>query len=172
MSYKVGDKVVFKGIIEGKGNNYQIRLKDTILWLSENEINEMPSKTYEDGLIDGWKLAGKLGSYEGEKRVKIFNHSDAYHFGWILNHYSPQEALANIEAYEKSQQIQVGDVVKVRTGAGSEHIGVVTQITANQNCACIVYADGSTEMNTANNMTKTNKHLDIEHLLEQIRGDE
>lgn len=138
------------------------------------EVQNCESYGYEKGLNDAWELARKLelnecdGGFSSDTIAKAFGCTvyDTFRL------FTPKQAIAKIEAYEKSQQIQVGDVVKVRTGAGSEHLGVVTQITANQNCACIVYADGSTEMNTANNMTKTNKHLDIEHLLEQIRGNE
>lgn len=71
---------------------------------------------------------------------------------------------------EKSQEIHVGDVVNVTSGAGSVYVGVVTQITANQNCACIVYSDGSIEMTTRNNITKTGEHIDIQSILSRIGG--
>ena len=155
---------------DGYKDGYKKGKKEALM-----EVVNCEDAKYNQGLNDAWELARKVSHMCLDDMNKCFDLEDLDKYGadiMLYEHYTPQEALAKIEAYEKSQQIQVGDVVKVRTGAGSEHIGVVTQITANQNCACIVYADGSTEMNTANNMTKTNKHLDIEHLLEQIRGNE
>ena len=198
--YKVGDKVFFEGvIIDTEANStfpYRVKFSDGSDEIFREEILCF-FNTYEDGYKDGykkgkkealmevvncedakynqglndaWELAKKLYNLDCNTLEDIYG-VDGGFYG-LMKEYTPQEALAKIEAYEESKAIKVGDVVKVRTGAGSEHLGVVTQITANQNCACIVYADGSTEMNTANNMTKTNKHLDIEHLLEQIRGNE
>lgn len=135
---------------------------------------EMPiAKTYEQGLADAWDLARKIfgsvdkGGYSDEQLEEAFGCSYLT-MTQILYDLTPQEALAKIEAYKKSQQIQVGDVVEVKSIAGGEYIGVVTQITANQNVACIVYSDGSTEMTTANNMTKTGRHIDIQQIFDGI----
>ena len=149
-----------------------------MMYLDSLKDKETADKeAYNKGLEDAWLLLKKI--------IRMYSKSEKGVFGnyctpvtenssnLLLNVmlvYSPQEALAKLEAYEKEQaEIKVGDVVNVKSIAGSEYIGIVTQITANQNCACIVYSDGTAEMTTVNNMTKTGKHIDIKSLLDELK---
>lgn len=122
------------------------------------------NEDYVRGLSDAWELAKKIYDMKCEDVKDIFEEG----FWEIINHYTAEEALAKIEAYEKEKEIKVGDVVVKTSGAGSKYIGVVTQITDAQYSVCLVFSDGSTETTIASNLTKTGKHIDIESLLKQI----
>lgn len=77
--------------------------------------------------------------------------------------------LDKLEAYEKSQnEIEVGDVVYADDEPDS--FGVVTW--KNEAVAYVLWADGSCSCQSKkNDIHKTGRTVDIEHLLEQIRGD-
>ena len=72
----------------------------------------------------------------------------------------------------KSVEVKVGDVVIETFGSGSKYIGVVTQITGNQNSVCMTYSDGSVGVTLAKRLKKTGRRIDIDGFLKQIGGDE
>lgn len=170
--YKVGDKVLLDGEVVKVNNDnedypYIIKTANVQLVFAEREII---SKTYEDGLADAWELAKKLFADMSDSDLnEIFGKDWNYP---KLMRLTPQQALAKIEAYEKSQQIQVGDVVRFKdsktevliTSAKDELNGIHIQTDEYGKFgdvhSCICRKD----------VEKTGKHLDIEHLLEQIRG--
>ena len=124
---------------------------------------------YEKGLNDAWELARKvsLDNYEGAYSVKELKNI----FGFnslqdVFRHYSIQEALAKLEAYEKEQNIKVGDIVY---NDDTMEEGVVTHIDNGE--IFMLYDDGSCG-NTYGNLTKTGKHIDIQSILQQIGGAE
>lgn len=175
MSYKVGDKVLIEAeIFDITGDSIRVRFKDGRI--TEHYLKGCLTgkpKTYEDGLNDAWVLAKKimyqLKSYELKKIFGTDNEASI-----LSDAYTPQEALAKIEAYEKSQQIQVGDVVRFKdsktevliTSVKDELNGIHIQTDEYGKFgdvhSCICRKD----------VEKTGKHIDIEHLLEQIRGNE
>ena len=129
----------------------------------ENEIEE----AYNKGLNDAWELAKKIVLPDKDGGMKIseiknvfkINHVDVND---ILRNFTPQEALAKLEAYEKEQaEIKVGDVVEVNgckflvTTVANDHINLIDSkgITTSTTSTC----------------KKTGKHIDIQPILEQIR---
>lgn len=195
--YKTGDKFVVE-IAENFHGNYNIgnsennklyRMKGfNSLVFDENGLDklekyheipqeklaDMLNEQYERGLNDAWQIAIKLGSYDGDVRVKIFNHSDAYHYGWVMNNYTPKEILSKIEEWEKEQieilknkekEIVVGDVVSFEDGTK----GVVMDEDGVDNIA-IFTENGCIEawMNKKN-VTKTGEHIEIDNILTQLR---
>lgn len=173
--YKVGDKVLIKGEIisirsEGRDNYpYKVVVGEGAdkAWFSENEILQS-NKTYEDGLADAWELARKIENKLGSTILEpIFGSS---RIADILDNFTPQEALAKIEAYEESKVIKVGDVVVVKSDDRQKF--VVTYIFQERNKVAGVRHDGAQIEYDIDVVKKTGKHFDIEHLLEQIRGDE
>ena len=138
----------------------------------------MKKEAYEKGLNDAWELARKIcgeansknSNLTGKQLGEIFGYS---HSGTIMDNNTYQQALAKIEAYEKSQQIQVGDVV--RSILGNEYL-VITREDDDSD-----YNYGVIDLNTMtvdritgilSNFKKTGQHIDISSILEQIRGDE
>lgn len=132
---------------------------------------------YEKGLNDGrnevWELAKKIAvepeivGYDGMQLHDIFGFSD---MDGVFTSYSPQEALAKLEAYEKEQEkvrqkIMVGDIVTLEDGTK----GVVMDEDGVDNVV-IFTENGCIEawMNKKY-ITKTGKHIDIQSLLEQIK---
>lgn len=123
-------------------------------------------KTYNEGLEDGrnevWELAKKLVLLDSSIGWEIFGTCRVLE---VLENFTPQEALAKLEAYEKEQaEIKVGDVV--------EH--------TDNSKAVVLSIDGKvlrvlTDLHNAenwhiNNVIKTGKHIDIQSVLEQING--
>lgn len=132
---------------------------------------------YEKGLNDGrneaWECANKISDiYSASERARIFN----YVVGGItvmdiLRDFTPQEALAKLEAYEKEQaeiKVEVGDVVKLQGEMVTEF--VVTNIFSSRNYISYngIASDGKFVAD-ARNVEKTGKHIDIQSVLEQIK---
>ena len=121
-------------------------------------------KTYTDGLNDAWELIRKLFKMSGSEVKEVFGHVI---LGVLVNDLTPQEALAKLEAYEKEKnEIKVGDVVEdIHTGK----LYVVTMLSGN--ICYVLFSDGSAGTVSRNELKKTNKHIDITSVLEQIRGE-
>lgn len=198
--YKVGDKVFFEGvIIDTEANStfpYRVKFSDGSDEIFREEILCF-FNTYEDGYKDGykkgkkealmevvncedakynqglndaWELARKIvlttemGGICYDDFKKIFGVGN---FVSVLRTMTAQQALAKIDAYEKSQQIQVGDVVKVKD---ETYEFVVTAL--NGMGVQGIGSTGNIFTVSQKGVEKTGRHIDIEHLLEQIRGNE
>lgn len=131
-------------------------------WESEvaKKIKEQEEDIYNKGLNDAWELARKIDIFDEEERTKIFGYLTSE---YIKEHYTVQEALAKLKAYEEAQ-IEVGDVVKFETGEN----GIVTYINCDGDLMGFS-EDGRlfTEM-PISCCKKTGKHIDIKSILEQI----
>ena len=130
---------------------------------------EIP-KTYEEGLQDAWELARKiwfptgLGGIKNETVKSIFG-CDCFS---VADKYTPQEALAKLKAYEEEKEIKVGDVVRLNN---SKYTYVVTVIYEERG---LTYYCGIAENGrwfAQRDVTKTGRHIDIEIILGQIRGE-
>lgn len=62
------------------------------------EVQNCESYGYEKGLNDAWKLAKKIQGLDCKIREKIYG---IYKMLVIFEKFTPQEALAKLEAYEK-----------------------------------------------------------------------
>lgn len=129
------------------------------------------SEAYEKGLNDAWELAGKIAT----KKISFAEARDC--FGIDINFKSGaditreifsipyQEALAKIEAYEKEQsEICVGDVVRDEYGKNL----CVTRVSEDKSVVECFGPGGMMHRYSYNCVTKTDKHLDIMSLLNQI----
>ena len=168
MSYKVGDKVLVEGVLEKIDENaafpYQVRIADVHkICFSEDELRDA-AKIYEDGLADAWELVRNLYDFTCDELEDIYKVQGGFY--GVISKYAIQEAIAKLEAYEKSKQIQVGDVVYAN---GVQ--GVVIDIISDDDCY-IYDENGCIEVVKFEKINKTGRTVDIEHLLEQIRGNE
>lgn len=124
-------------------------------------------KAYDKGLQDAWELARKTYNFSCNILKEIYGVDGGFYD--LIKNYTPQEALEILEAYEKSKQIQVGDVVYADDEPDS--FGVVTWI--NEKLVYVMWDDGSCGDETnIEELHKTGRHIDISNLLEQIRGNE
>lgn len=166
--YKSGDYVLLEGKLDKEyKEHYQICINGQYV-LVEKDCVYNNFKTYEQGLQDAWELARKIGGMTRQAWYEIFKIEDAY-FVDILDDNTYQQALAKLEAYEKSQQIQVGDVVYAQGIKGV----VIDGCTEDSDNICYVFCEnGNVEDWKFIDLKKTGRHIDIEHLLEQIRGDQ
>ena len=131
--------------------------------------NAVDKEAYNKGLNDAWELAKKLWHNDARTNDDIYG---IEYFIDIANEYTPQEALAKLEAYEKEQEkvrqkIMVGDIVTLEDGTK----GVVMDEDGVDNVV-IFTENGCIEawMNKKY-ITKTGKRIDIQSLLQQIGSD-
>ena len=131
--------------------------------------NTVDTEAYNKGLNDAWELAKKLWHNDVRTNDDIYG---IEYFIDIANDYTPQEALAKLEVYEKEQnEIKVGDVVCANNYPNYEF--VVCYIHISEIGGYATYG-GITEKGTwfANDdVKKTGKHIDIQSILQQIGSD-
>lgn len=176
--YKVGDKVLLEAEVLNVNSDsnvifpYYLGLKNDASYHCAEKDIECISKTYEDGLNDAWELARKIcgdgsneGNYDAKTVCEIFG---GYTFaGLVLDTFTYQQALAKVAAHEENRAIKVGDVV--------EHFGKPVVVTRVSECGTVVDGfgmGGFAKSYRVCECTKTGRHIDIEHLLEQVRGNE
>ena len=123
-------------------------------------------KTYTDGLNDAWEMANKIAdTLTTSERAKIFGYVvNGITVMDILRDFTPQEALAKLETYEKSKEINVGDVVEQ-----NGHKFVI--IFVNGEYVNGIDVDGRFSNISIKNCKKTNRHIDITSVLEQLKGE-
>lgn len=131
-------------------------------------------KAYEKGLQDAWELARKIALYEengGYSSEYIINAFGIQSHQKVLMTFNPQEALAKIEAYEESKVIKAGDEIAVVGHAIKGY--VIDKSKECEDCYVVLitnYKDLHTMIYNKTVIKKTGRHIDIQHLLEQIRG--
>lgn len=161
-------------------NGSRVYEKEELDRLQKYEEVQIPySEVYNKGLEDGrnevWELANKLFGYTSD--TKISNEDLKKIFGSacemdILRNFTPQEALEKLEAYEKEQNIKVGDVVK--NGNDETEFVVIATSEETINGQPILRPIGKTLIKgvifaSNTDLKKTGKHIDIQSLLEQIK---
>ena len=134
--------------------------------VDKSKVEEAYNKGLEDGRNEAWELAKKLVLLDSSIGWKIFGTCRVLE---VLENFTPQEALAKLEAYEKEQaEIKVGDVIE-RTR--DNKVIVVCGISDVNYCGLM--NDGRwTCLSFEDEITKTGKHIDIQSMLEQIGGAE
>jgi len=143
--------------------------------LSSANIAVGQVEAYNKGLEDAWECVKKLtvndylkDGYDSDELLKIFGTDNIF---CILKNYTPQEALAKLEAYEKEQaEIKVGDVVTIFPRSGGQYDAIVVFVKKEKYIDAI-YSDGVTTNNVPPELyKKTGKHIDIQSVLQQIGG--
>lgn len=171
--YNVGDKFILRIIkddtMEIDTNSYYITNDGRLLEESEldklqkyEEVQIPYSEAYNKGLNDAWELAKKIYEMKSKEFDEVFRD---VHYVDVFYHFTPQEALAKLEAYEKSKEIKVGDIV---CNDDVMENGIVTYIADDE--VFMLYDDGSCGL-VKGNLTKTGKHIDIQSVLKQIGSD-
>ena len=139
------------------------------LWWNERNIikNEDNSEAYNKGLDDAWELARKIVNMTHSDKDRILGTNSSCN-GTInvMNDFTPQEALAKLEAYEKANEIKVGDIVKdgknyflVTKGYNNTFEGMSNE--------GYLYCGLSLR-----DCKKTGKHIDLTDIFKQIGGAE
>lgn len=134
-------------------------------------IDELKLVERNKGMMDAWELVKKLADMPFQERADIFGYCcNGITVTDVLRDFTPQQALAKIEAYEGSNAIKVGDVVYADDEPDS--FGVVTWFVDDK-YAYVLWDDGSSGFQEdISDIHKTGRHIDISNLLEQIRGNE
>ena len=135
---------------------------------NEKMIKEMQEEAYDKGLNDAWELVRKLYDMKCDELGKIFGIWDSFYE--IIRNCTPQEALADLKAYEEAQKIEVGDVVE-RKSDKTKYLVVTEENDSSVfnfgvidlQTMCVDRITGSKKC-----YTKTGKHIDIQQLLDSI----
>jgi len=156
--------------------NPKLKIEDIDDMLAEHDLKK---KAYEKGLADAWELARKIAlSTDMVETARIFIASNIcgieqkklFEDVFAL---TPQEALAKLEAYEESKVIKVGDEIAVVGNAIKGYVIEKSQECEDFYVVLITnYKDFRTAIYNKTVIEKTGRHIDIEHILEQIRGNE
>ena len=121
---------------------------------------------YEKGLNDAWELVKKICGMTRQDLYEIFKIEDAY-LADILDDNTYQEAIAKIEAYEESKAIKVGDVV---FNAREDVKAVIIDSAVAKGAWQVYTEDCCVELWKECEFKKIGRTVDIENLIEQIRG--
>ena len=124
-------------------------------------------EAYSKGLEDAWEFVRKTNTaVHPREAFRLLDFFDVANYRDIYVEYTPQEALAKLEIYEKSKEINVGDVVEsINTG----RLGVITRV--DKDAKYVMFADGMAGAFAHDDIRKTGKHIDINCVLEQIKGE-
>ena len=150
---------------------------DEIIKRKSNVVKKDDTEAYNKGLNDGrnevWELAKKLVLLDSSIGWEIFGTCRVLE---VLENFTPQEAIAKLEAYEKEQEIKVGDVV---TDKGHTTEILVTELNAvTFGGIKTTPTDELGQLGTVYSLMpiiqyhKTGKHIDIQSVLQQIGGTE
>ena len=127
------------------------------------KILEAHTKAYEQGLNDAWELAKRISSKSIDALVEMFDTDNKY---WIFRDFTPQEAIARLKAYEEAHiKIEVGDVV---FNDREEVRGIVLDFDSADPCAWVLNENRCVEEWEMCDIKKTDKHIDLDSILEQI----
>ena len=169
--YKVGDKFITEIIAVRKGiEPYVLKLKDGGDWIAdENFLEQLQHMEAEQTMTaeEAWETAKQILFKEElstSTLEEIFGTRN--HFA-IMRDFTPQEAKAKIEAWEKAkeEEIKVGDVLK----CGND-LCVVTKVEEYE--LYVVWFDGSAGEQDVEGLLdcfeKTGARIDVENFLKLI----
>lgn len=162
MEFKVEDEVLLKAriIAIGNINRYKVEVGIKEFYVNENYIIPARDMTVEEA----WEIAKNLfADYSNIELDEIFGK------GWSfpkLMELTPQQAKAKIEAWETEKEIKVGDEVDI---CGDK--GIVTSFGTDGDALHVLYFDGIVNSYRRDkDVKKTGRHIDIDGILNQIRG--
>ena len=132
------------------------------------EVLSEDTKTYEQGLEEGWGLLKKIMRMDYEQRNNIFG-TDNFNNGTgdIVRSFTAAQIKEKIEQYEKNKDcIKVGDKVVSRGFIGE---AIVTHIEPAHNTADVLLKNGkAVEHIDINILKKTGDWIDICEILNKI----
>lgn len=132
---------------------------------------------YQRGLEDAWNVARKIAVETDDGGVSI---SALYEmFGtesmrMIMKNNTVYDAIAKLKAYEEKQkadgEIKAGDVVRWKDKDINDGLALITWIGGKDGKQCnVMCEDGSSGVWNTDEFVKTDRHVDIESILEDMR---
>lgn len=150
-----------------KRENAELEAKYEALRKALNEFNkrvdDMCNTARTAGEEAAWELAGKLLDMDYTDFKKIFGITSIKN---IINQ-GYTEVAAKVEAYERQNEICVGDVVRIND---ANRDGVV--ICDDCEVVSIIVSNGSVIRIGKDECAKTGRHIDVNAFLSQIGGEE
>lgn len=120
--------------------------------------------SYNKGTIDAWKLMQeiKFGDFTQKQLTDIFGDCNTLA---ILKEHTYAEAEAKLKAWKERNGIHVGDIVTYNQTPNIK--GVV--LRAEKEMLNVLWENLSYTRAGKDNFTKTDRHIDMESVLEQIK---
>lgn len=119
MRYKVNDEVLIKARIKDMSYvdmMYVCELvtnSDVCIRFKSPSECIVTDKTYSDGLKDAWELAKKIILATDDGGISLNDITEIFGSAYCaMMDFTYEQALAKIEAYEKENEIKVGDEVR------------------------------------------------------------
>lgn len=141
--------------------------------LSSANIAVGQAGAYNKGVNDAWGFVKKIHEMGYRNVIEVFpdiNGLIGCEIVNIVEKYTPQEALAKLESYEKKKaEIKVGDIYEVM-GC----FCVIAQVDEFNEEYNVIWESGITDripFEAPIGFKKTGKNIDIQSVLEQIGGD-
>ena len=135
--------------------------------ISEDTLEMERMKALNEGRNEVWELAKKIavepenGGYDSMQLHDIFGFSD---MDLVFTRYSPQEALAKLEAYEKEKAtFKRGNIVLF---VDTDELGIYIGQYADGMHAVVFDECNVPQKVSTEEIRKTDKHIDIQSVLE------
>lgn len=173
--YNIGDTVWVKEQIEDIDNDGEYFMEnENGGWFGENKIlgkTDDIKNEYDRGMNEAWEIARRIQyDFKSSELKEIFGTDNEASL--MSKAYTPQEAKAKIEAWEKTkEEIKVGDVCESKVG-NEVYRAVCLKIENNKGMFLYDDASVSERLESLSDWTKTGRHIDIQSVLEQIGGKE
>lgn len=169
---EIGEKYIYSDFTESDEQKnspaHLYRIKGfNSLTFDKNELKKLEKyepysifeeASYEKGLNDAWECMSKIYNLPYLDNGKIFGKKNN-HISDIVKNLTPQEAIEKLKAWEKEQEIQVGDVVSIEYKVG-EHV-VTWKKSKTGTLHCMSLKTGSFSVATENKVEKTGKRIDL-----------
>lgn len=114
-----------------------------------------------------WEIARDVINLSDEDRTKIFGYSDV---GNIIKNNSPNTVSFKIFQYKtniQEEKINIGDIVECDYFLLGIVVNIVCEIKGKEEYN-ILFMDGESEIYPKDKLQKTNRSIDILHILEEI----
>ena len=171
--FKVGDEVLIKGVISKIDDRdfthcpYCLQTTNHTVWVEEDMLSmDNSTKTYEQGLEEGWELAGKIVDMKYDLRDKILGTNiDNHTLDAITDNFTAAQVKEKIEQYERLNSIKVGDKVLSSHFIGG---GIITHIRGDDT-ADVIFSNGKVGSSIPiKSFTKAGSNVDISAFLKKL----
>ena len=129
------------------------------------------AEAYNKGLICAKEILHKVYNMTCDEMQKIFGVSGGFYS--VINMFSMQDIIAKLEAYEKEKELKVGDVVESNVD-GKKYLILAEANDGEWDFVALDIEQLKVTRIVGSNyyFKKTNKHIDIASVLEQLKGEE
>ena len=155
-----------------KAENEKMSIKIDAYELCGDQHEVEYSQAFNKGAETAWELARKINDMDIYDTEEIFIEAGAFHLGNVLENYTYPEAAAKVTEWEKvKEEIEVGDIVKIREGNNND-LCVLCMSTDKKYYNAVDGYGAVYYLLTKEMIAKTGRHIDVDSFLKQIGGEQ